>query len=121
MDEALRRRIGREAADFCPRCPALEERIRGEQTMLLCRSAQCRLWAFLGLFGLRPGADFDAPTADEGLRQAHAREVRRFRGPLPVIRPDHNWDADARFNDLADERRPAQRGGPGDHAKRGWG
>ena len=101
ISEALRRQIGREAGRFCRRCPAVEERDESGQVVYTCRASQCRLWLFLSLLGLRPGADFDAPTAEEALAEAHAREVRRFRGILPLVPPEHGWDADARFHGLA--------------------
>lgn len=101
ISEALRRQIGREAARFCRRCPAVEEREESGQVVYTCRASQCRLWLFLSLLGLRPGADFDAPTAEEARIQAHAREVRRFRGVLPDPGPAHNWEADARFHALS--------------------
>jgi hypothetical protein len=100
INEALRREIGREAVRFCRRCPALAEQAQGEYTVYACHNSQCRLWAFLRLLGLRPGTDFDAPTAEEHLQREHTREVRRFRGALPKVGPDHNWEADARYHDL---------------------
>ncbi len=101
INETLRRQIGREAVRFCRRCPAVEERAQGEQTTYVCQASECRLWHFLSLLGLRPGMDFEVPTADEALAQAHAREVGRFRGRLPDPGPNHNWEADARFHGLA--------------------
>lgn len=103
INETLRREIGREAVRFCRRCPALEAKDQGEYTTYVCRRSECRLWIFLKLLGLRPGADFDAPTAEEARLQEHAREVRRFRGLLPILRSNHNWDADARFHNLVSE------------------
>ena len=103
INEALRREIGREAVRFCRRCPALEPKDQGEYTVYTCQNSQCRLWAFLRLLGLRPGADFDAPTAEETRLEEHAREVRRFRGILPLLRRNHNWEADARFHNLVPE------------------
>ena len=51
IDETLRRHIGRKALAFCRRC-----------------------LAFLPILGPRPGMNFDAPTAEEALREAYARE-----------------------------------------------
>ena len=101
INDALRRQIGREAVQFCRRCPALAEQTQGEYTVYSCQNTQCRLWAFLRVLGLRPGADFDAPTAEEDLRREHAREVRRFSGVLPEVGPGHNWEADACYHGLA--------------------
>ena len=100
LNETLRREIGREAVRFCRRCPLVEERIQEDHTVLICQNSQCRLWAFLRLLGLRPGADFEAPTWEEALREAHAREVRGFRGLLPLLGPGHDWEADAGFHSL---------------------
>ena len=100
IPEAFRREIGREAIHFCRRCPALAERTEGEYTVHACHNSQCRLWNFLRLLALHPGINFDAPTAEESVRQEHAREVRRFRGVLPVLRSGHDWEADARFHGL---------------------
>ncbi len=111
INETLRREIGREAVRYCRRCPALEQKDGGEYTTYLCRNSQCRLWAFLRLLGLRPGADFDAPTAEETRLAEHAREVRRFRGVLPILRLNHDWEADARFHNLVSEA--ARRETPG--------
>ncbi len=100
INEKLRREIGREAVRFCRRCPAVEERGEGDRVTFSCHSASCHLWQFLCLLGLRPGSNFDVPTADEALAEAHAREVREFRGCLPQPGPGHNWEADATFHDL---------------------
>lgn len=100
INETHGREIGREAIRFCRQCPAIEERARGGQTFYTCHNAQCRLWAFLAVLGLRIGSDFDAPTEEEVLRQAHAREARRFRGVLPSPVPGHDWEADALFHGL---------------------
>src|SRR5574341_396694 len=101
INEALRRQIGREAVQFCRRCPALAEQTRGEYTVYSCQNTQCRLWAFLRRLGLRPGTDFDGPTAEEDLLREHAREARRFRGVLPEVGSAHDWEADAHYHGLA--------------------
>ena len=108
INEALRRQIGREAVRFCRACPVVEERGEGDRVLYTCHATECRLWQFLSLLGLRPGADFDAPTVEEALRQAHAREVREFRGCLPDPGAGHNWEADARFHGLAPRALPGE-------------
>lgn len=110
INENLRRAIGREAVRFCRRCPVVEERREGEHVQYVCSTTECRLWQFLSLLGLRPGADFDAPTAEEAVCQAHAREVRQFRGCLPVLGPVHDWEADARFHGLVHGAMPGEEG-----------
>jgi hypothetical protein len=103
INDALRREIGREAVRFCRRCPAVERKDHGDYTAYVCHKSECRLWAFLRLLGLGPGTDFDAPTAVEARLEEHAREVHRFRGVLPILQPDHDWEADARFHHLGAE------------------
>jgi hypothetical protein len=100
INEKLRREIGREAVRFCRRCPAVEERAEGDRVTYSCHTRECRLWHFLSLLGLRPDMNFDVPTAEEALAEAHAHEVRRFRGHLPILGPAHDWQADARFHGL---------------------
>ena len=101
ISDTLLREIGREAIRFCRQCPAIEERARGNQTTYACHNRQCRLWAFLGVLGLRVGTDLEGLTEEELLRQAHACEARRFRGVLPAPAPGHDWEADARFHGLS--------------------
>ncbi len=108
INERLRREIGREAVRFCRRCPAVEERSEGDRVTYSCHTVECRLWQFLSLLGLRPGMNFDVPTAEEALAEAHAREVRRFRGCLPVSGPAHDWEADARFHGLVSGGAPGE-------------
>ena len=120
INEALRREIGREAVRFCHRCPALAEQAQGEYTVYSCQNTQCRLWAFLRLLGLRPGTDFDGPTAEEDLRREHAREARRFRGVLPQVGSDHDWEADARYHDLAPDVIWDEAADPTDQEKMPW-
>jgi hypothetical protein len=122
INETLRREIGREAVRFCRRCPALERKDHGDYTAYVCHKSECRLWVFLRLLGLGPGADFDAPTAVEARLEEHVREVCRFRGALPVLRLNHDWEADARFHNLV--REEARLGTPAHPlpaiGERGW-
>jgi hypothetical protein len=118
INEALRRQIGREALQFCRRCPALAEQTQGEYTVYSCQNTQCRLWAFLRLLGLRPGTDFDGPSAEEELMREHAREARRFRGVLPEVESGHNWEADARYHGLAPDVIWDEAAGPAEQERR---
>lgn len=87
---------------FCLHC-SHPERLPGEtDTDFLCLNTRCLFWDYhrSGLGRLAPEDHVPVAVDVDALRQEHARAIAGFRGRLPELPPNHDWDADAKFNGL---------------------
>jgi hypothetical protein len=65
-------------------------------------NTRCLFWDFhrSGLGRVEAARNTPVAIDVDTLRREHAEAVARFRQPLPVLLPEHDWDADARFHGL---------------------
>lgn len=110
LDPKSREDLGRHLARFCQRCPHVVRQVEGTRIYLHCKNQLCYLWGFFHwALKVDPQGELDAEARQGEQIAEHREEIRRFRGPLPELRPGHDWDADAEFHGLSPGR-PRGRG-----------